>query len=581
MALPSERESAARDTRAPGRAAAALALSLAVHAILWYGFPALPVRGVGVRPPPPAPVVLREVELPPPETAPAREVFRPDRAGAVAPPAAPAPASPAAEPSRLEPPPPAAPMRAEAAPLKVPELPPAPRFEPRIERLETERFRVPDEIAALPRRLDTAVERIPTAPDITAATLLPAIPAPAVPPPSAGASPAPPGVGVPGGSGAWTGALDDAAWTREIERRLRGESSTAFAPARPIEDQLRLRLSAWKMPSDGAHRYYEIRIERNSSERLPVLPRDVLLVQDASESMTQPILEQCKAGMQAFVRALGAGDRFDVLSFADYRERCFGEFVPATAMNRARAGAFIERLQSRGKTDILSFLEQVAAHTPEPNRAFIAVLVTDGIPTLGLVDNFEIIGRFSDRNPPGNSVFVFGAGNRVNRFLTDMLSHNNRGDARAVELRMRIPAALEELARELARPVVTELNVRFTGAAGREAFPRTLTNLYLDRPLVLYVRMPDPAPPAAIHIRGRGLGEDLDMVFPLEWEAAEPGTPAIVEQWAWQRILSLISTHVRSRDPALLEELQRVGRAYGIRIPYAEELGLRNPGRSR
>ena len=57
----------------------------------------------------------------------------------------------------------------------------------------------------------------------------------------------------------------------------------------------------------------------------------------------------------------------------------------------------------------------------------IAVLLTDGRPTMGTVDSSDIIARFSKLNGGEVSVFTVGAGDRVNAFLLDLLGHNNRG----------------------------------------------------------------------------------------------------------------------------------------------------------
>jgi len=525
---------------------------------------------------------LREADLPPPATAPVRPSFDPARPGAVGvPEAPPPPGPPPADAVAAQPLPPARPLPAAEARAPAPELPPAPRFEPRLARLEAEQRRVSDDLAALPRRLDAAVERAARAPDIVPATLLPSVPPPA--PPAAPEAPVrAESVGPDGGRGAPRGAEGDGSggdWARELARLWGAETAADVTPARAIEDRLRLDLRVWRPPTDPARLYFEIRVNRHDPEGLRVLPRDVLLVQDCSESITQPILDQCKRGLTSFLATLAPEDRFDIMSFAETQERCFGEWRPATMVHRARAGLFIENLRSRGKTDVLAFLEQVAAIRPEPGRAVIAVLFTDGIPTLGLADNFALIERFSERNPPAVSVFAFGAGRRVNRFLLDLLSHRNRGDSRSVADPAQVPAAAAGLAAELARPVLIEPRVRFSGDAGREVYPATLTNLYLDRPLVLYGRAAADAPPAAIQVFGRSGSEHLDFVFPLDWASAASADPGIVERWAWQRILALISEHVRRRDPALVEEMLRVGRAYGIRIPYAEALEI--PSRPR
>jgi hypothetical protein len=76
----------------------------------------------------------------------------------------------------------------------------------------------------------------------------------------------------------------------------------------------------------------------------------------------------------------------------------------------------------------------------------IAVLMTDGRPTMGAVDSSDIIARFSRQNAGEISVFTVGAGDRVNAFLLDLLGHNNRGGSWILPLREQIPDAVKRAA---------------------------------------------------------------------------------------------------------------------------------------
>ena len=96
----------------------------------------------------------------------------------------------------------------------------------------------------------------------------------------------------------------------------------------------------------------------------------------------------------------------------------------------------------------------------------IAVLMTDGRPTMGTVDSSDIIARFSRANDGGVSVFTVGAGDRVNSFLLDLLGHNNRGGSWLMPLREQIPDTVKRAARELSRPVLANLNYRFSADSG-------------------------------------------------------------------------------------------------------------------
>ncbi len=555
-------------TRQRTRAATALTISLLVHAALISQLP--PPGWLPKAPMHRRPIIVRDAPTLPVERIPQRPVFDPDRPDALRP----SPAPNVETPPLPEIPDRPVPPFGESDRLTSIEMPPPAAWTPRLDRLETEQRVVPEGLAALPRRIDVAVPRAQHVPDITPSAFFPSEIKAELPPRSEQSAFGtdlswPP----PSGSGREIAAVHEE-FARELNNLWQPETSAEVTGARAIESLLRMETRTHRLPSDSIHLYFEIRIQRRSAEGLPIMPKDVLLVQDCSESMTQPILDQCQRGLHLFLATLAPEDRFDIIAFAETRERCFGALTPADAVNRARAGWFIAQLTSRGKTDLLAFLDDVVPVRPDPGRAFLVVLFTDGIPTTGLMDNFVIIERFTERNTAAVSVFTFGAGRRVNRFLLDLLSYRNRGDARVIPERQNIPAGVAALATELARPVLTELRVSFAGDAGKETYPRTLTNLYLDRPLILYGRVRIDAPPTAVHIRGRSLAGDLDMVFPIVWEEAQVGGPEIVTEWARQRMLALMAEYVRTRNPVTLTEWARVGRAYGIPLPYVETLNL-------
>jgi hypothetical protein len=70
-------------------------------------------------------------------------------------------------------------------------------------------------------------------------------------------------------------------------------------------------------------------------------------------------------------------------------------------------------------------------------------------------------------------------------------------------------------------------------------------------------------------------GTAYDMVFDLSLGAPKPGDgdPAIAGNWARTRIYDLVADNIRTGDPAAIVEMQRVGRAHGIPIPFGNKLG--------
>jgi Ca-activated chloride channel family protein len=210
----------------------------------------------------------------------------------------------------------------------------------------------------------------------------------------------------------------------------------------------------------------------------------------------------------------------------------------------------------------------------DDTRPTIAVFLSDGRPTVGLQDNFEVIQRFTDSNQGRISVFSVGVGRGVNRFLLDFLSFKNRGDARIFVDLGQAPSAIEAFVRELSRPVLIELSHRWSGVDDRDIYPKMLTHLYLDRPLTLHGRVPRSADRVGVRILGRSGRQQHDMVYGLNLSQGQAGGPDLRELWIRQRLTWLVGEHIRTRDPALRNEAWEWARRLGPSAPYAAELGF-------
>ena len=355
----------------------------------------------------------------------------------------------------------------------------------------------------------------------------------------------------------------------EEELGLQPEEAAPFAS---VEDLLTLQLSTFRPSDEPTTTYFQVEIRRKSATEMPVLPKDVLIIQDCSESMTQRKLNACKEGLRALVADLGEDDRIDVMGFREDTYRCFDQFRFATPSVKAQANLFIEEMEARGRTDVLASLEALSSLGADSMRPLLVVLVTDGRPTAGMVDSSDIIEAFTRSNRGQVSVFAVGGGRRVNRFLLDLLSYRNRGDAQVVEKTARIPAALDALSAELGRPVLRNLAVRFSGVEESEVYPKTLTHLYLDRPLVMYGRIAGAEPESAFQIVGRSQSGAKDMVFPVDWGVCEAGDSSIRSSWAWHKIYHLIGEYIETDRKEVMDEIHRLADQFGLKVPYGRDV---------
>jgi hypothetical protein len=465
----------------------------------------------------------------------------------------------------------------DAAVMDAAPVPERPEWEPRQDILAIENELFAEDISALPRHRIPNLPRVAAAPDVT----LPIDVSPDLARLAALAHTMPVAAGgdmdraraMRGTSLRTTGVLPG---TGPLDEpfRLSGEADEDVTDIRPVETVLKLDLYTYEADYEDAV-YFKIQIQRLRDDALPVLPKDVLLIQDCSESMTERKLKRCKTGLHAWLDRLGPEDRFDLMGFRDEAYRCFGFWTNVTPATRARANWFINNMSSRGRTDVYASLEPLLELDATPQRPVVAVLVTDGRPTMGLVDSSDIIETFSQRNEGRVSVFAFGGGRRVNRYLLDLLSYKNRGDSLVVQADADIPTGLDDWAGQLSRPVLTELDFRFAGLDESEIYPRTLTHLYLDRPLEIYGRTVGALQKVAFQVLGRSGPVPHDMVFRLSWDEAHAAGEQLRTAWAWHKAYHLIGEHIRTRDDTVMDQIRAVEARYGLAVPYGGDYPTR------
>ncbi|MFC1496961.1 VWA domain-containing protein [Verrucomicrobiota bacterium] len=345
---------------------------------------------------------------------------------------------------------------------------------------------------------------------------------------------------------------------------------------KPIEDFLTVEISTYTSFRDRKYGYFKIEIERAGSEILPVVPKDIILVQDCSASMAEQRLYFCRTGMVSCLTHIGAEDRFNVVSFRDRAGKCFDSWAANKPAAIEKATQFIKEMRSEGNTDIYSSIKDLAKIKRISGRPVIALVVTDGRPTTGLTDSSDIIGEFTKLNKGAISVFTMGTIQTANDYLLDLLSSCNRGEASIVEGgRWGIPDFIQDLLRGVSRPVLTDVTFRFADSPYMkiEVYPTLMSNLYLDRPLVMYGRYARGMDRVVFQTLGRAGSKKCDMIFDLSLEKdAKRGDKTIRNSWAEQKIYHLIGEYTQKRESLILKEIDNVSKVYGVRVPYRKRL---------
>jgi hypothetical protein len=469
-----------------------------------------------------------------------------------------------------------------------------PRMRPwelRQEIVAIERRVARDEVPKLERRLIPQIQRVAGAPDIAVPMQLQldALAEPLGAGASHGAAAATGGVTAAGmlfvppavrfGSGTGSGgplAPVPVPTPGTAGKDLFEEVGLDITPVRPIEEFLKARVEVYSSLLDRSYSYFRMEISPARSDALPVIPKDVVLVQDSSNSMTEQRLYFCRLGLARCLDRVGEKDRFNVVSFQEAATFCFPDWQPRTPEAIEQAKGFSAALASAGNTDILASLQALRRLKSTPGRPMVVLLVTDGRSTTGRTDSTDIIGRFTRENEGAMSVYTLGTVSTANRFLLDLLSYCNRGDVQVVTRgRWDIPDAMERVIGEASQPVLADVRFRMADRSAFEVYPVLTSNLYVDRPIRLYGRFPRGQDRLIFQAVGQAGPTRNDMIFDLSMQFAERSSDSdIREQWARQKVYHLLGEYARTANTALLGETAKTAADYRIDVPYADKVGL-------
>jgi Ca-activated chloride channel family protein len=338
-----------------------------------------------------------------------------------------------------------------------------------------------------------------------------------------------------------------------------------------MDGLLDLELRTWRNPGEPEG-YFELRITPKKGESIPVLPKDVSFVVDASSSIPQHKLNITVKGLRAALKQLKPEDRFNVVVFRDAPQYFHPGAVPATKENLQAAGKFLDDLASVGQTDVFKALQPMVQQQPREGMPGVVVVVSDGRPTAGLQDSRAIINGLTSDNSNGNGVYAFGGGKTVNRYLLDLLAYRNKGAAQVASNIEDIEKGLPQFFLTLRDPILVDLSADIGRVDMGKVFPQSMPDFFQGQAVALYGRYnPEVDETFALRLAGKAGAEKKEVIFSTGFDEAEEGTRDIARGWAFQKAYHIIGRISREGEsPELLNELKQLRAEYGVRTSYDE-----------
>jgi Ca-activated chloride channel homolog len=305
-----------------------------------------------------------------------------------------------------------------------------------------------------------------------------------------------------------------------------------------------------------------------------VIAKDVVFVIDTSGSMAGAKLEQAKKALAFCVENLNDNDRFEVLRFATEVEPLFNDVREATRDNRKQAQKFIEELRPIGGTAIDEALRKAVALRPEGStRPYVIVFLTDGRPTVGTIDEKQILETATKSKTGLTRIFCFGIGTDVNTHLLDRIAEETKAFGQYVFPEEDIEVKVSNFFTKIKEPVLASPTIAFPNEVRvTKIYPAALPDLFRGEQLLMAGRYSGSAD-GAIRIEGNVNGDTKKFAYDVKFPGESSEHDFIPRLWATRRVGYLLDEiRLRGENKELKEEATELARKYGIVTPYTAYL---------
>ncbi|MCX7872429.1 MAG: VIT and VWA domain-containing protein, partial [Verrucomicrobiae bacterium] len=305
-----------------------------------------------------------------------------------------------------------------------------------------------------------------------------------------------------------------------------------------------------------------------------ILPKDVVFVVDSSGSMAGEKIEQAKKALKFCVENLEDKDRFEIVRFSTETESLFGGLVGVDTANKKKADKFITSIRPTGGTAINEALLETLKMRPEDSeRLFVIVFLTDGLPTVGVTDEKEIIKNVLSNNKFGTRIFCFGIGTDVNTHLLDQITAETRSVSQYILPEEDIEVKVSSFFTKIREPVLANLNIIFPEEIKvSRVYPKPLPDLFKGNQLVVVGRY-SKAGKGKITISATSAGENKTISYDANFVENSIDHDFVPRLWATRRIGFLMDEiRLRGENRELRDEVVELAKKYNILTPYTAYL---------
>jgi len=307
-----------------------------------------------------------------------------------------------------------------------------------------------------------------------------------------------------------------------------------------------------------------------------VMPKDVCFVVDTSGSMLQESrMTSAKEAVKFCIKSLNKKDRFALVPFSTGVDAFTDGLVDATEKNVNEAVTYVEKLDPRGGTQLCGALLKGLEMVPAAgDRPYIIVLITDGKPTMGIVEPDKIVAEVKKANKGNVRIFSFGIAEKLDVPLLDMVAETTRGYSEYVEPGREIEMEVATFFRKVSHPVLSGLKLDFGKVKVRDVYPQQLPDLFRGSQVLVFGRYEGNGE-VAVQLTGMMKGDTRKFAYDADFPTERAESDFIPHLWAQRKIAYLLDEiRLHGEKKELMDEVILLSKEYGIATPYTSYLVL-------
>jgi Ca-activated chloride channel family protein len=213
------------------------------------------------------------------------------------------------------------------------------------------------------------------------------------------------------------------------------------------------------------------------------MAREVIYVIDTSGSMSGTSIKQAKRSLLMALKRLRPRDRFNIIQFNSSTDLLFRQARAANQNNLRRARRFVRSLDADGGTEMAPALNAALQGQGENQFVRQVIFLTDGS-----VGNETALFDLIKQHLGQSRLFTIGIGSAPNSYFMRKAAHYGRGSFTYIGDVREVNEKMAALFSKLESPVMTDLDVQFSGGVQAEAWPRRVPDLYYGEPIILVAK---------------------------------------------------------------------------------------------